>query len=162
MPARWRVGIVGISLAMVLAGGPVPAGERLAGPIPAQVISVLDGDTVEVRARVWLGHEVRTRVRLDGIDAPELRGQCLRERRLAARARDFLTSRLLSGAQTVLLREVRHGKFAGRVLARLETAEGRDLGRDLVDAGLAVPYDGRTRPTWCAQAGEPGAPATDG
>ena len=148
--------------AAMLAGAPTLAGERLAGPIPARVLSVIDGDTVEVRARVWLGHEVRTRVRLAGIDAPELRGKCARERQLAAQAREFLSARLLSGPDTVLLREVRYGKFAGRVLARLETAEGRDLGRDLVDAELAAPYDGRTRPAWCAQAGEPGAPATDG
>ena len=148
--------------AAMLAGAPTLAGERLAGPIPARVLSVIDGDTVEVRARVWLGHEVRTRVRLAGIDAPELRGKCAHETRLAAQARDFLTARLLVGPETVLLREVRYGKFAGRVLARVETTNGGDLGRDLVDAGLAVPYDGRTRPVWCARAGEPDAPAADG
>ncbi len=133
-------------------GGPrdAPAAEVLAGPVSARVLAVIDGDTVLVQARVWLGQTIEVRVRLAGIDAPELRGKCAAERALAARARDFLAARLDAG--DVRLREVRYGKYAGRVLARVETAAGEDLSDLLLAAALARAYDGGTRPAWCAAA----------
>ncbi len=167
---RRAVGILTLAaLAAGLVGGVVGgtpgafAAERLAGPLPAQVVAVLDGDTIEVRVQIWLGQELRTRVRLAGIDAPELKGKCDRERDLARRARAYLLDRIGpaaagagAGAGAVRLWEVRYGKYAGRVLARVETLDGTDLGRDLVAAGLARPYDGRRRASWCEAA------ATDG
>ncbi len=132
------------------------AADRLAGPLPAQVVSVLDGDTLEVRVHIWLGQDLNTRVRLAGIDAPELKGKCDRERILARRARAYILARLDpaagAGAATVRLREIRYGKFAGRVLARVETLDGTDLGQGLLAAGLARPYDGRRRASWCEAA----------
>ncbi len=96
------------------------AQDRLAGPVPAEVLSVIDGDTIEVRAVVWLGQVVSTRVRLAGIDAPELRAKCARERALAERARAYLLARLEGGDRSrVRLRDIRYGKYAGRVLARV-------------------------------------------
>jgi endonuclease YncB( thermonuclease family) len=119
------------------------------------VVSVLDGDTLEVRVHIWLGQNIRTRVRLAGIDAPELKGKCARERDLAQRARAYILAQLDSaaaGPAPVQLREVRYGKYAGRVLARVETLDGTDLGQGLVTAGLARPYDGRRRESWCEAA----------
>jgi endonuclease YncB( thermonuclease family) len=123
------------------------AGERLAGPIEARVVDVVDGDTIVVRARIWLGQEVETRVRLMGVDAPELRGACGRERALAARARDFVRARIDGGA--VVLADVRYGKYAGRVLARVRAPGGEDLSAALIATGLARAYDGRARASWC-------------
>ena len=57
------------------------------------------------------------------------------------------------GAPRLWLREVRYGKFAGRVIARVETLDGADLGQGLIAAGLARPYDGRRRISWCGKAG---------
>lgn len=146
--------------ALVLGGAPgwLGASERLAGPLPAWVVSVIDGDTLEVRVHIWLGQELNTRVRLAGIDAPELRGNCDREKDLARRARAYLLARLLPaeaevGSGEIRLREVRYGKYAGRVLARVETLDGTDLGQGLIAAGLARPYDGRRRASWCEEAG---------
>jgi endonuclease YncB( thermonuclease family) len=148
------------ALAALLLGSapaaPVAAGDSLAGPIPAQVVAILDGDTLEVRVHIWLDQDLGTRVRLAGIDAPELKGKCDHERDLARRARAHLLARLdpaAAGAGTVRLWDVRYGKFAGRVLARVETQDGADLGQDLIAAGLARPYDGRRRASWCEAAG---------
>ncbi|MFQ6017634.1 MAG: thermonuclease family protein, partial [Kiloniellaceae bacterium] len=147
--------LVALSLSMGGLSGPAitsGAGERLSGPVPALVVSVLDGDTIEVRARIWLGQDIRTRVRLSDIDAPELRGECERERELAEKARAFLAARLGpkgEGPAEVRLLDIRYGKYAGRILARVETPGGEDLGRTLVAAGLARPYDGRSRAPWC-------------
>ncbi len=151
-----------VLVGLVLGGlpGRLGAGERLAGPLPAWVVSVIDGDTLEVRVHIWLGQDLNTRVRLAGIDAPELKGKCDRERDLALRARAYLLARLepaAAGAGMVRLREVRYGKFAGRVLARVETLDGADLGQGLVAAGLARPYDGRRRASWCEAAATTGS-----
>jgi endonuclease YncB( thermonuclease family) len=128
-------------------------GESLVGPVPAVVTAVVDGDTLEVRARIWLGQELATRVRLAGIDAPETRSDCPRERALAARAWAFLSARLRpaesGGPAQVRLYDIRNGKYAGRVLARVESAAGLDLGRALLAAGLARRYQGRERAPWC-------------
>jgi endonuclease YncB( thermonuclease family) len=134
-------------LAAVLAAGPLAAKERLPGPVPAQVLAVVDGDTLEVRARIWLGQDIVTRVRLAGIDTPEARSDCSRERRLAAAATAFVQAQV--EAPGVRLRDITYGKYAGRVLARVETAQGQDLGAALVRAGLARPYAGGRRAPWC-------------
>jgi micrococcal nuclease len=47
---------------------------------PAEVVRVIDGDTLEARVRIWPGMDVTTRVRLRGIDAPELHARCEGER----------------------------------------------------------------------------------
>ncbi len=71
---------------------------------------VADGDTIEVRAAVWLGQTLTIRVRIDGVDAPELEARCAEERRLALAARDFLVRRL-EGA-SVKLTQVVYDKYA--------------------------------------------------
>jgi endonuclease YncB( thermonuclease family) len=124
--------------------------EVLTGPVQATLIEVIDGDTLKVRARIWLGQEVETSVRLSGIDAPEHNGTCASERRLAAAATEFLHRQLAEGA--LVLNDIVHDKYGGRVVARVATEDGRDLGRSLVAAGLARHYDGGARPDWCAAA----------
>lgn len=128
----------------------VGAGEVLQGPISAHVLKVIDGDTIAVRARVWLGQDVEIRVRLSGIDAPELRGGCAGERLLAVRARALVAALTTGGAVT--LTDVRYGKFAGRVVARVATPAGKDLGAALMQAGLARSYNGGGRASWCGNA----------
>lgn len=121
--------------------------EVLLGPVPARLVQVVDGDTLLVIARIWLGHQVKTRVRLAGVDAPEIRGRCLLERRLAKQARAHAVA--LLGDGQVTLRDIRFGKYAGRVVARVETLDGVDLGTELVRAGLGRPYGGGRRQGWC-------------
>ena|SRR5688500_13077809 len=126
----------------------VLASEVLHGPIPAQVVRVIDGDTIEVRARIWLGQEVEIKVRLDGADAPELNGRCAAERQRAQEARAFVERRI--GGQPVALSDVRYDKFGARVVARVADASGANLSDLLVARGLAHPYDGRAhRAPWC-------------
>ncbi len=146
------IGVVAaLALVLILAPGwPAPARETLPGPVRADVIKVYDGDTLIVRARIWLGQVVSTKVRLSGVDAPELRGRCAREKRMARAARSFVERKLAGGGVT--LRDIRFGKYAGRVLARVITAEGEDLGQALIAAGLARLYRGGRRRRWCQSA----------
>ncbi len=73
---------------------------------------VIDSDTIVVRARIWLGQNIDTQVRLEGVDAPEIKGKCEHERRLALRARDLILTRSADGM--VILSEIHYGKYAGR------------------------------------------------
>jgi endonuclease YncB( thermonuclease family) len=126
---------------------PPAAREVLPGPIVAQVLNVIDGDTLVVRARIWVGQDLEIKVRLAGVDAPELRGRCDFERAQARRARDFVRERVAAGR--VRLHLIQYGKYAGRVLARVESESGGDLGTALIKAGLARAYGGGKRPGWC-------------
>lgn len=142
------VALVAAFLAALLLAAPAgPAGETLPGPIPAQVVKVIDGDTLAVRARIWLGQDVTIRVRLSGIDAPELRAKCQDEKERAEAAKAYL--RAMVGEGSVTLSEIHYGKFAGRVMARVRNAGGEDLSQALVTAHHARPYEGGRRKSWC-------------
>ena len=151
---RWRTACaaarLGALAAVWLLVGGADRGWRadvVPGPVPARVIEVVDGDTIAVRARIWIGQDVETRVRLSGVDTPEFNGRCGRERELAAHARAFVVEAIGGGA--VKLSDVHYGKYAGRVVADVETAAGEDLGALLIAAGLGRPYDGGARESWC-------------
>lgn len=145
--------VLAIVAGVLFATGHLPASARevVAGPIAARVVRIVDGDTLIVRARIWLGQEVETAVRLDGIDTPELKSPCAAERELAGRARDTIAG--LADGRRVVLRDVRYGKFAGRVLARIETESGQDLATALLERGLGRAYRGGRRDGWCGGAG---------
>ena len=149
----WRRGAIAgaVVAAIVAADRSWPgASDVVPGPVPARVVAVIDGDTIAVRARIWLGQDVETRVRVAGVDAPELRGACARERALAIAAREFLVATV--GDAVVTLTDIRYDKFGGRVLARVENAEGESLSALLISAGLGRVYSGGKRASWCAAA----------
>ena len=134
-----------------LAQAPFPSEEPVAGPIAAAVLEVIDGDTIMVRARIWLGQDVETRVRLSGADAPETKARCEEERQLAQAARAFVRDRVAS--RRVSLLDIRYDKYGRRVLARVITPEGEDLAESLIRHGLARPYAGGARAGWCPDKG---------
>ena len=142
-----------LSLLIVLVIAPAhgataaPEQAALAGPIPAVVEQVIDGDTVRVRARIWLGQELLTNVRLRGIDAPELHSRCAAERDRAQEAKAWLDARI--AGRKVSLADITSDKYGGRVVARMLTQEGDDLSAALLAQGLVRPYRGGRRGTWC-------------
>ena len=134
------------------AGGPASAREVFEGPVRARIERVVDGDTIAVRARIWIGQEIAVMVRVRGIDAPEARGACGAERALAGRATALLAA--ATGTGDVTLTNITGDKYFGRVLATVTTAEGRDVAAALLAAGLARPYQGEARIAWCPGAVE--------
>jgi endonuclease YncB( thermonuclease family) len=163
-PSRARGGALLATLAAFAAGAIVgvllaPAG-RSAEPAvpavaisvvrsgyPAEVLRVIDGDTFEARVRVWPGMDITTKVRLRGIDAPELHARCADEREKALIARDALTRILRQGAVGVAL--IGQDKYGGRVDAEVSTAETTDVSAALLAGGFARAYDGGRRAGWC-------------
>ena len=145
---------LGISVLLATAGiiGLFPcksgfAAARFKGPVEARVLSVLDGDTFVAEAHVWPGQFVRINVRIRGVDAPEMRSRCPAERQAAEEARDVLI--LLLGENPVVISNIGGAKYYGRVLADVFTAEGEEVSRVLIEEGLARPYSGGKRESWC-------------
>ncbi|MEX0697902.1 MAG: thermonuclease family protein [Dongiaceae bacterium] len=132
--------------AMLLATGETVAAEQIGGPVRAEVIRVIDGDTIEARAQLWIGLSLISRIRIRGIDTPEMRGGCLAEKTLAAAARDLLAE--LAG-EAILITNIENDKYGGRVIADAAAGNGADLGSEMVARGLARPYDGEARADWC-------------
>ena len=114
---------------------------------PAEVLRVLDGDTFEARVHLWPGLEVTTRVRLRGIDAPELKARCGEERAKAEAARDAL--RILLDQGDVGISSVTLDKYGGRVLADASTRATPDVSSALLGAGAVRRYSGGQRQGWC-------------
>src|SRR5262249_41531763 len=117
------------------------------GSVGADVLKVIDGDTFEADAKIWLGQSVDVRVRISGMDAPELHARCSSELARAKAARDYLANRIANG--TVWLSDVRYDKYGGRVRATVHDAQG-DVAADMIRQGLARPYHGERRRSWCA------------
>jgi endonuclease YncB( thermonuclease family) len=124
------------------------AAESIAGPVPAEVVAVVDGDTLKVRAHVWLGMSIDVLVRIRGIDTPELRARCPGERSMAEQATGELGRAVTDGR--VSLANVEGDKYYGRVLADVVTPSGADLREVMMASGLARSYDGGARQGWCA------------
>lgn len=91
-----------------------------------RVVKIVDGDTYDI-----LIDGVQTRIRMDGIDAPE-KGQAYYQV-----SKDFLGG--LCDGQTVRL-EVKSKDRYGRTLARTYLAGNREVGAEMVRAGLAWHY----------------------
>lgn len=142
-----RALLLSVLFVSALCGSKACAKETLSGPFSAEVLRVVDGDTLDVRITVWLGHYVQTRVRLLGLDTPEKRGKCAEEKKRAREAQQALEKYIETGV--VVLKNVTTGKYAGRVLADVETASGQPLSKLLIQNGFARPYQGKKRLGWC-------------
>ena len=118
------------------------------------VEQVIDGDTVHCLIQMEpkaLGMFARVGVRLAGIDTPELRGKCAREKTLAKQAKEILTS-LLPAGTVVILSNIDRDKYSGRLVAIIHTTQGEDVADKLKGSGLAKPYAGRSsKPDWCSE-----------
>lgn len=115
--------------------------------IPSTVTSIYDGDTFSIDMadcpEIFCKH---IGIRINGIDAPEMRGKCQDEITKARLAKQFLVGRLRSG-QTIELRNVKRDKYF-RLIADVLIG-GTDVGTELIQQQLARPYFGGQRSSWC-------------
>jgi endonuclease YncB( thermonuclease family) len=114
----------------------------------ADVIRTIDGDTFEARVHLAPGQDVMTRVRLRGIDAPELKAACPEEFRLAEAASDALRDLLRQGG--VAIYNIGPDKYQGRVVADVATKRTGNVAAALIAAGHVRSYNGGHRDGWCA------------
>lgn len=118
---------------------------------PVDVIRTIDGDTFEARVHLWPGLDINTRVRLRGIDAPELKASCPEELRMAEAAGNALRGLLDEGE--VAITNIGPDKYNGRVVADVATRRTPSVSAALLAAGHARRYDGGHREGWCSSAG---------
>ena len=108
--------------------------------------SAIDGDTI-LRTTVERRTLSTEKIRLHDVDAPELHGACEAERVQAVAARDLVADRLAAAAVIEVQSIPRRDKF-GRTLA-VVLVDGVSLSEILLQAGLARPYHGEKRKSWC-------------
>lgn len=115
----------------------------MTGPSPvyifaAQVERVVDADTVDVAIDLGFRVQFRTRLRIAGIDAPELHTPEGKE------ARAYVVSLLELHGLEVTVRTYKPDKY-GRALADVMFSNGESLADVLVAGEFAVPYQGGAR-----------------
>ena len=114
--------------------------------IPCVVERVIDGDTLQATCRPWPGLVTEARVRILAIDTPERghRARCEREAQLAKTATAAAEELLQSSIRIIV-----EGRDSfGRSLAHVTLLDHRDYGRVMIERGLALPYEERSR-GWC-------------
>ena len=112
------------------------------------VIRTIDGDTFEARVHLGPSLDPTTRIRLRGIDAPELKASCPQELQMAEAATDALRALLREGDVTIF--NIGPDKYAGRVVADAATRRTGNVSTAMLAAGHARSYAGGHRSGWCA------------
>jgi len=107
------------------------------------VIKVYDGDTITIAAKLPYPESIlyRFTVRLNGIDAPEIKGKNADEKFSAQLAKHALEDFILH--KTVTLKNISTEKY-GRILADVYL-DDLNLNNWMLDHNYAVPYDGGTK-----------------
>ena len=109
---------------------------------------VLDGDTFDCAIDLGFGILYRARVRMNGIDTPEVHTTDTREKNLGIDALHRLQELLLqnAGAIRVLTQKPDSTEKFGRVLADVYIGnQGRSVNEQMVDEGFAWEYHGEAK-----------------
>ena len=107
-----------------------------------------DGDTIRFNLPGYppiAGKDIR--VRVNGIDTPEIKGKCKKEKYEARQARDMVAD-ILKGAEKITLKNMKRGKYF-RIAADV-IVDGENLADVLIEAGMAIKYNGGKKTyKWC-------------
>lgn len=115
---------------------------------PVDVIRTIDGDTFLARMHQPDGRDLVARVRLRGIDAPEMKASCQQELDKAEAATEALRNLLGQGGVTIY--NLGSEKY-GRVLADVATRRTPNVSAAMLAGGYARSYNGGHRDGWCAR-----------
>ena len=114
-----------------------------------ELLRVIDGDTIDVRADLGFDVSLRLRLRFAGINTPESRTRNKEEKALGLAAKARLKE-VLESADSIEFESFGKGKF-GRVLATPYVVHGderTDVCQMLVREDHARLYDGGKREPW--------------
>jgi micrococcal nuclease len=107
-----------------------------------------DGDTITFNLpglHPIIGKKIN--IRVNGIDTPEIKGKCKKEKYEAQQARDMVAD-ILKSAEKITLRNMKRGKYF-RIAADV-IIDGENLADVLIEAGMAIKYNGGKKThKWC-------------
>jgi micrococcal nuclease len=107
-----------------------------------------DGDTITFNLpglHPIIGEKIS--IRVNGIDTPEIKGKCEKEKYNAQQAKQMVTD-ILNEAEQINLKNMERGKYF-RIAADV-IVDGENLADMLVEAGMAIRYDGgKKNKNWC-------------
>ena len=106
-----------------------------------------DGDTCYVTMPALPKALSKMTVRILGIDTPELRGKCAKEKELAMKARIFANNTFRE-ARVIEFKDLKWDKYGGRILSNVYL-DGYLYADMIINEQLAVPYDGGKKEGWC-------------
>jgi endonuclease YncB( thermonuclease family) len=106
-----------------------------------------DGDTCYVLAPSLPESLQKMSIRILGIDTPEIRGACTEEKELALEGRE-VANNLFRNAEKIEFRGYKWDKYGGRILTEVYL-DDQNYAELLMMAGLARPYYGGTKTSWC-------------
>lgn len=105
------------------------------------IVSVYDADTCTVLLDLGFNTFRKERVRLYGIDTPELRTRNKKEKEAGYFARDFVRELILDKEVTIKTYKDKKGKF-GRYLVEIILDNKKNLNKLLIKKSLAKEYFG--------------------
>ena len=118
--------------------------------VGAVYIRNYDGDTITFNLpglHPIIGENIS--IRVNGIDTPEIKGRCEKEKYDAKQAKDMVAD-IIKDAEQITLKNMERGKYF-RIAADV-IVDGENLGNMLVEAGMAVKYDGGKKThKWCGE-----------
>lgn len=116
----------------------------------AQVVKVVDGDTLSVSVPAWVNTPFqKISIRIAGIDTPESQKQhakCAKELKQGLAASAFAHTLAKPGDQ-ISFRYLGHDKYF-RIDANVGVSAG-DWGQTMISNGYAAPYFGGKKQDWC-------------
>lgn len=112
-----------------------------------RLLSVIDGDTIDVDIDLGFDISLKKRVRLNGIDTPESRTSDAHEKKYGLEAKEWLKHKLESAKKIRILTEMpdsteKYGRILGTLWVDDETISVND---QLIKGGYAWAYDGGTK-----------------
>ena len=107
-----------------------------------------DGDTITFNLpglHPIIGEKIS--IRVNGIDTPEIKGKCEKEKYDAQQAKEMVAD-ILKDAEQITLKNMERGKYF-RIAADV-FVDGENLSEVLVGAGMAIRYSGGKKTfDWC-------------
>ena len=114
----------------------------------AEVVDVYDGDTCTCIVDLGFKTFIKVKIRLSGIDTPEIRTKDLIEKKKGYESKSWLSDKILG--KKVLLHTNKKGKF-GRWLGSIWSIDEEITNKEnsynikMINEGYAKPYDGGKR-----------------
>ena len=116
----------------------------------SDIKSIYDGDTITVKCLSGFKCKKNAiKVRIKGVDTPEIKGKCRNETLLARKAKQFTVAFVRTTGE-IKLSYNEYDKYDryGRLLAYL-SVDGKDLSKSLINNNLGRHYQGGKRRSWC-------------